>query len=115
LISRLDYSPGCVLEIGDGRIVLTKHAGLYEGRTLRYFLNLAFPIIDQELAVFVERGVEFIEQVASARGECQICGADLEGDLVTCAKCATRRHRDCWEYTGVCSTYGCGERRAAGV
>ena len=43
---------------------------------------------------------------------CQICGEELEGQLVWCAKCKTPHHGDCWEFYGGCSTYGCGGNRA---
>lgn len=42
--------------------------------------------------------------------ECQICGLPLESQLVSCSSCHTLHHKDCWEYYGECSTYGCGEQ-----
>lgn len=54
-------------------------------------------------------GVIVVETSSSAAGQCQICGAALDGRLVRCARCSTLHHRDCWQYTGACSTYGCGE------
>jgi len=39
---------------------------------------------------------------------CQICGTPLDGELVWCARCGTPHHQDCWQFAGVCSTYGCG-------
>ena len=42
---------------------------------------------------------------------CQVCGMDCEqgnGNIVACASCGAPHHSDCWEYTGMCSTYGCG-------
>jgi len=70
----------------------------------------------QHARLFAERdaGIHF-EEVKGAAGECQICGAVLEGVLVSCARCATPHHRDCWDYTGRCSTYGCGETKSAGA
>ena len=41
---------------------------------------------------------------------CQICGEELGDQLVWCARCKTPHHADCWRYTGVCSTYGCGSK-----
>ena len=77
------------------------------------FVSLCLQLA-QHAWVFGSRdgNVKVVAESATDPGLCQICGADLEGDLVACAKCATRHHRDCWEYTGVCSTYGCGERKA---
>jgi hypothetical protein len=56
-------------------------------------------------------GVRVVGMESSFTGQCQICGADLEGRLVRCLRCSTPHHADCWEYTGVCSTYGCGEKK----
>ena len=41
---------------------------------------------------------------------CRICGETVPKDPVYCAKCLTAHHHDCWEYTGMCSTYGCGSK-----
>lgn len=41
---------------------------------------------------------------------CQVCGVSLsEGKVVTCRRCATPHHKDCWEFNGRCSTFACGE------
>lgn len=75
-----------------------------------------FTVLSLQLAqhakLFAEKddGVQVVDAKASSSGECQICGASLEGMLVRCARCATPHHADCWEYTGTCSTYGCGEK-----
>lgn len=57
-------------------------------------------------------GVFVVETQTSSVGQCQICGAALEGVLVRCARCSTPHHADCWTYAGACSTYGCGEKRS---
>ena len=43
---------------------------------------------------------------------CQICGYPMTEDLVTCSTCDTPHHKECWEYIGGCSTYGCEGRPA---
>jgi hypothetical protein len=70
----------------------------------------------QHALVFSRRagGIDFLEGAGQA-GECQVCGAALEGTLVSCSRCATPHHRDCWDYVGRCSTYGCGGTRGAGA
>ena len=52
--------------------------------------------------------VDVVETRSSATGTCQVCGVELAGKLVRCSRCSTPHHADCWEYAGVCSTYGCG-------
>lgn len=41
---------------------------------------------------------------------CRICGETVPVNPVYCARCLTAHHPDCWEYTGMCSTYGCGSK-----
>ena len=81
---------------------------------------LRFSVVCLKLAQHVKMlgvetsGIRVLESVSSSTGECQTCGSALEGKLVRCARCSTPHHADCWEYTGACSTYGCGEKRVAG-
>jgi len=53
----------------------------------------------------------------AVRVACGVCHQDLAeaGEAVACRACGTPAHRDCWEYLGICSLYGCGETRAAPV
>ena len=46
--------------------------------------------------------------VVARRGVCRVCGSSLDGRLVTCARCRTPHHEQCWRYAGLCSTFGCG-------
>jgi hypothetical protein len=58
-------------------------------------------------------GVEIVEAKTEVEEtECQICGTALTGDVVACVRCKTLHHKDCWDFNGVCSTYGCGSRSA---
>jgi hypothetical protein len=67
----------------------------------------------QHARLFAEQssGVSVVETTAGAVGQCQVCGADLEGVLVRCAKCSTPHHQDCWDFNRRCSTFACGETR----
>ncbi len=39
---------------------------------------------------------------------CKVCGEPIdESEIVVCASCNTPHHRDCWDYIGACSIYGC--------
>ncbi|MBI4860803.1 MAG: hypothetical protein HY815_11155 [Candidatus Riflebacteria bacterium] len=39
---------------------------------------------------------------------CQVCGQSFDGpNAVFCVLCETPHHRDCWEYNGRCTLYGC--------
>jgi hypothetical protein len=42
---------------------------------------------------------------------CKVCGEPIAGGpVITCASCNTPHHRDCWEYVGACSIYGCSSK-----
>lgn len=38
---------------------------------------------------------------------CKVCGEPIGAPTVLCATCRTPHHRDCWEFVGSCSIYGC--------
>jgi hypothetical protein len=42
---------------------------------------------------------------------CKVCGEAIAGPAVVCALCHTPHHRDCWEFVGACSIYGCTGRK----
>jgi len=44
---------------------------------------------------------------------CKVCGEPIgDGPVLVCTTCQTPHHRDCWEYVGSCSIYGCGGKAA---
>ncbi|MBI3890294.1 MAG: hypothetical protein HY303_02040 [Candidatus Wallbacteria bacterium] len=43
---------------------------------------------------------------------CRVCGDELGTEaVVACRSCGTPHHKDCWDFTNLCSVYGCGENR----
>jgi hypothetical protein len=79
--------------------------------TLQEFTQLAIQLYDQA-ALTAEQGIEFVQNAAPPKlteAVCQICGEKIQDDVVFCRRCRTPHHRDCWDYYGACSTYGCGE------
>ncbi len=73
------------------------HDGLVEGVARRMRQGVA--IVDAHDAWDEDHGPTI----------CKVCGEPiLEGEVVVvCASCNTPHHRDCWEYVGACSIYGC--------
>ena len=58
-------------------------------------------------------GVAIVEEAESWKEDqgaptCKVCGEPIdESEIIVCASCNTPHHRDCWEYVGACSIYGC--------
>ncbi|MBI4870798.1 MAG: hypothetical protein HY814_04445 [Candidatus Riflebacteria bacterium] len=45
---------------------------------------------------------------------CRVCGEQIGPDgVLSCKDCGTPHHKDCWEFTGGCSVYGCGGSRSS--
>jgi hypothetical protein len=61
----------------------------------------------------VKQGIAIVEQPAAPDDDdgppvCKVCGEPItEGEIIVCSVCNTPHHRDCWEYVGSCSIYGC--------
>jgi hypothetical protein len=43
---------------------------------------------------------------------CKVCGEAIVAPGVLCGTCRTPHHRDCWEFIGACSIYGCNGKRS---
>ena len=53
--------------------------------------------------------IEVIEsRVDAAAASCPVCAASLGEEHVSCRRCDSPHHSECWEYIGCCSTFGCG-------
>jgi hypothetical protein len=42
---------------------------------------------------------------------CKVCGEAISTPGVLCQTCRTPHHRDCWEFVGACSIYGCNGKK----
>jgi hypothetical protein len=78
------------------REALVIHDGLLEGVSRR--MTQGIDIVDQPDLLEEDSGPPI----------CKVCGEPISsGAVVVCASCNTPHHRDCWEYVGACSIYGC--------
>jgi hypothetical protein len=101
------------VSIGRGKMLVKKRSLIRQPADLEVFVQLSIGLYDQAVAT-LERGIEFVEpgpQAEATEAICQICGEPITSDVVYCRRCKTPHHRDCWEYYGACSTYGCGGKR----
>ena len=54
-----------------------------------------------------------LPKLALAGARCLICRHELADDIIYCGRCHTPHHRECFAYSGGCSVYACGSRKAA--
>ena len=45
---------------------------------------------------------------------CPVCASKLDpvAEYVSCLRCESAHHAECWTYVGTCATFGCGSDRA---
>lgn len=73
-----------------------------------------FAVIHRNMWMAWSNSSNFVADVSLVEKEvstCMVCGDHVSADGVECVACDTRHHRDCWEYIGKCSTYGCRSRK----
>lgn len=77
------------------------------------FVRFGLELFDQAMLTQSD-DIEFLNPVEVQVIEdpkCQVCGDRIGGNIVFCVRCRTAHCKECWEYTGVCATYACGETR----
>jgi hypothetical protein len=114
-LRQLSAREGVYLSVNGGRLMIKKPGLIRDFKTLSRFVSLALNVFDHATQASVV-GIEFVDQPAGSSQAmeevvCQICGEDIKLDAVTCRSCKTPHHKDCWDYYGACSTYGCGQKR----
>jgi hypothetical protein len=93
-------------------LLVKKLSFIRDHAALHQFTEMAIELYDQAV-LSAERGIEFVRDATPAEiteAVCQICGETVGNDVVFCRACRTPHHKDCWEYYGACSTYGCREK-----
>ena len=102
--------------IGGGRMLIKKRTLIRDYATLERFVRLGLELYDRAVATNTA-GIDFVEKedakLSLAEAMCQICGEQITTAtaVVFCRSCRTPHHKDCWEYYGSCSTYGCGQTK----
>lgn len=77
------------------------------------FLRYSLELYDQSMLTQTE-GIEFVNPETAQLLEdprCQVCDEQIIGEIVFCVRCRTPHCEECWQYTGACSTFACGETR----
>lgn len=83
---------------------------------LRFLAQYAGPILaglllEKQMAERLSQVcIEEVVLAARGLGNCEICGEGLGAEarvVVSCRRCRTPHHEDCWNFLGRCSIYGC--------
>lgn len=112
-VSRILGSAILEIKLHNGVLTIGKR---FPGRSfaqLKTFLEKSTALLES-LALISAVGVEFVESQEPTQLQdvvCKICGDTIDRLAVKCASCKTIHHHECWEYAGVCSTYGCGQTK----
>jgi hypothetical protein len=96
-----------------GHFLVRKQRPFDDYEELQRTTELALQLYDEALPTCAD-GITFVEQqafFALDEAICRICGERVTGNAAVCCRCRTPHHCECWQYYGMCSTYGCGETR----
>ncbi len=96
------------------RLRLRKEEPLSSPRDLVAFVRVGLGLLEQvREAVESRAAVQYFEATPSAdvKPNCPVCAAAVTDRRVTCRRCKTPHHRECWEYARACSMFACGEPR----
>lgn len=100
-----------------GDFEVKKPGRITDPAVLHQFISLCLALYEQSWPQ--GEGIEFLETATLRENPgaeapvCQVCGEAIVATPVFCRSCKTPHHQDCWEYNGVCSTYGCREVRTS--
>jgi hypothetical protein len=116
-LQRMVHSGGMLVSINPERLLVQVDRNLGQspealGAAVREALVILDGLLDG-VSRRLNQGIAIVDQSdtppeGSEPPVCKVCGEPiLDGNVITCAECNTPHHRDCWEYVGACSIYGC--------
>lgn len=120
MLQRLGPPGGMLVSINPERLLVQVDRNLAQSpENLLAAVHHALVLHDGLRASVTSRMGQGIEIVATGPAAvddagppiCKVCGEPILQPGVVCAVCKTPHHRDCWEFVGACSIYGCGSKR----
>jgi hypothetical protein len=124
-LQRLVHPGGMLVSINPERLLVQIDRNLGQlTEALSLVVNESLDIHDGLVQGVTRRqaqGIDILgtsDQAAPEEGPptCKVCGNSIDGGpVVTCSACKTPHHRECWEWVGSCSIYGCGCKLAEPV
>ena len=118
-VFRVAPQGGMLLSINPERLLVQVDRNLaMHGDWLIVAVNEALTIHDgllEGVAVKLGQGISIVEAGPSKPEDagptiCKVCGDLILAPGVICVVCKTPHHRDCWEFVGSCSIYGCNSK-----
>ncbi len=118
-LERLAPPGGLLVSVNPERLLVQVDRDLGQnGETLLDAVSETLVIFDgmqQAVNRLVSSGISIVAAGTSALDDtvpplCKVCGESILAPSVLCATCKTPHHRDCWEFIGSCSIYGCNGR-----
>lgn len=109
------YVAGIHVRVSSRSLTVTCRGHIPDFPRLIEFVRLCGELYEAALGTYGQ-GIEFLDEPATedrakdASARCMVCGEALQSDVIYCRSCRTPHHRDCWSYSGGCSTYGCREK-----
>jgi hypothetical protein len=115
-LQRLVHPGGLLVSISPERLLVQIDRNLSNQRDALFAAVSEALLIQDGLAVGVRNrlseGVTIVgsgPDPESGPPSCKVCGEPIQdGPVIFCATCNTPHHRECWEFAGACSIYGCG-------
>ena len=95
------------------RLRVRKEEALASAPDLVSFVRVGLGLLEQvREAVESREAVQYFDApAADLKSNCPVCAAAVVDGRVTCRRCRTPHHRECWEYARGCSMFACGENR----
>jgi hypothetical protein len=119
-LHRLAAPPGLLISINPERLLVQVDRNLaVNAEWLILAVREALVIHDglqRGVTNRISQGISIVSTGPAEPGDagpplCKVCGETIDTPAVLCATCRTPHHRDCWEFVGACSIYGCNSKQ----
>jgi hypothetical protein len=120
-LRRLAPPAGMLVSINPERLLVQvdRNLGLHS-EALAYAVREALAIHDDlqvSVAARLAEGIAIVAAGPAAPADagppvCKVCGDPITEEHVVCSACRTPHHRDCWQFVGGCSIFGCNGKQS---
>lgn len=96
------------------RLRLRKEEALTSSRDLAALARVGLGLLERVRETAEGRAaVQFFDAppFSASKPNCPVCSVPVVEGRVSCRRCLTPHHRECWDYARGCSMFACGETR----